>query len=81
MHIESIEIDEHNEEHVTSHGVTLTDIEQVFTNAPTVRRNRSGRSADYLATGITDGGSRIRIAFDHNPENGSVRPIAAWRIP
>jgi len=81
MNIDRIEVDEHNEEHVTRHGVTISEVQQVFTNNPTIRRNRRERSADYLGTGTTDGGSTVRVAFDHKPEDGSVRPIAAWRIP
>lgn len=77
MRIEWIAIDEHNEGHVTRHGVTLDEIRQVFANVPVVRKNRPDRAADYVATGTTDGGTTIRIAFDHNPEDGSVRPIAA----
>lgn len=80
MRIDTVEFDEHNEEHATRHGVSLVEIVQVFVNGPEVRRNRRGRAAGFLASGVTDGGSTLRVAFDHNPETGTARPIAAWRI-
>lgn len=45
MRIDTVEFDEHNEEHATRHGVSLVEIVQVFANAPEVRRNRRGRAA------------------------------------
>ena len=80
MRINTVEFDEHNEEHATRHGVTLVEIVQVFANGPEVRRNRRGRAAGFLASSVTDGGSILRVAFDHDPETDTARPIAAWRI-
>lgn len=79
MLIEFVDVDEHNERHATRHRVSTVEIVQVFANNPVVRRNRRGRAADYLATGRTDGGSGVSVAFDHDPETGTFRPLAAWR--
>jgi uncharacterized DUF497 family protein len=73
MRIERIEIDDENVEHVTSHGVTIADIEAVFASRPTIRRNKSGRTADYYA--LANG---IRVNFLYRP--GVARPISAWRL-
>jgi uncharacterized DUF497 family protein len=75
---DEITIDDANEAHVTRHGVTVAEIHQVFSNGPTVRRNRRTGTADYLATGTTDGGRKITVAFDYAAATRTVRPIAAW---
>lgn len=72
-----VEIDADNEEHVTAHGVSAAEVRQVFWNNPSMRRNRRGGTADYLAVGVTDGGSRITVPFDL--AGSVVRPITAWR--
>jgi uncharacterized DUF497 family protein len=71
-------IDEGNEEHVTAHGVSLSEIAQVLWNDPVIRKNRKARSAEYIADGLTDGGSRVVIPFD--VVDGAARPITAWRL-
>jgi uncharacterized DUF497 family protein len=75
---DEIEIGDANEPHVTRHGVTVTEIHQVFAHEPTVRRNRHTGTADYLATGTTDGGRKITVAFDYDADTRIARPIAAW---
>ena len=73
MWIEEIEIDDDNVGHLTSHGVAITEIEAVFASHPTVRRNKSGRAADYYAIA-----NRIRVNFLYRP--GVARRISAWRL-
>jgi hypothetical protein len=58
----TIELDEDNIDHVTSDGVTLAEIEATFRTRPTVRRNRSTRSADYYV--ISNG---VRVDFLYRP--------------
>jgi uncharacterized DUF497 family protein len=41
VRIDTIEFDEDNIDHVTSHGVTLAEIEAAFRTRPTVRRNKA----------------------------------------
>jgi len=71
-----VEIDELNEPHVTRHAVSVAEIYEVLRNDPVVRRNRKGRTAGYLAFGITDAGRAIVVAFSYDGQ--SARPIAAW---
>jgi uncharacterized DUF497 family protein len=73
VRIDTIEFDEDNIDHVTSHGITLADIEAVFRMRPTVRRNKSTGSADYYV--IANG---VRVNFLYRP--GVARPISAWRL-
>ncbi len=79
MWIVEIEIDDGNEVHLTRHGVSLAEVEQVFSNDPDIRHNRKNRASTHVALGATDGGRRVLIPFiDHGA--GRVRPIAAWEV-
>lgn len=75
---EDIEWDDANREHATRHGVTVEEITQALLNAPTVRRNRKGRSGDYYASGMTDGGRAITVVVAWGPTRRVLRPITAW---
>jgi uncharacterized DUF497 family protein len=72
-----VQIDERNQEHVTAHGVSASEVEQVFWNEPVIRRNRRGRRAPFIAVGQTDGGSRVVVPFEF--VGRLARPITAWR--
>ena len=72
-----VEIDDRNQEHVTAHGVSAEEVEQVFWNGPMIRKNRRGRRAPFIAVGRTDGGSFVVVPFE---VVGQVaRPVTAWR--
>ena len=73
MRIERIEIDDDNVDHLTSHGVSIAEIEAVFVSGPTIRRNKGGRTAGYYAVA-----NSIRVNFLYRP--GVARPISAWRL-
>lgn len=53
--------DDGNEEHLAQHGVSPYDVEQVFRNDPTWRRNKGGRAAQYVMDGRTDAGRTLRV--------------------
>lgn len=74
-----IEVDEDNEEHLTRHGVTVTEVYQVLAGDPDVRRNRKQRTATHVAIGTTAGGRRLIVPFI-DKGGGTVRPITAWEI-
>lgn len=73
LRIDSVEIDDGNADHLTKHGVTLAEIEDVFLSRPDIRRNRRSGRADYYAVG-----QGIRVNFRYRP--GVARPISAWRL-
>lgn len=75
---EGIEWDDGNLEHATAHGVSADEIDQVLANDPVYRRNKRGRSADFLAYGATDGGRRVVVAVEWRRANRVMRPITAW---
>lgn len=74
---EDIEWDEGNIEHATRHGISAAEITQVLLNNPTIRRNRKGRSGDYHAFDVTDGGREVAVVVAWEPERRIIRPITA----
>jgi uncharacterized DUF497 family protein len=79
VRITEIEIDEGNEEHLTRHGVSLTEIHQVLAGDPDIRRNRKDRAGAHVALGQTSGGRRILIPLV-DQGGGRVRPMTAWEV-
>lgn len=82
MRIETVELDDRNIAHVTTR-VSATEIREVFDNSPVFHRNKSGRTADYVAIGVTDGGSRVRVNFAMTPRAAlPVRSVhGGWHDP
>lgn len=79
MRITEIEIDEANEGHLTRHGVSLAEVQQVLESQPDIRRNRKGRAATHVARGVTRGGRRVLVPFV-DLGDGRVRPVTAWEV-
>jgi len=77
--ITEIEIDDRNEAHLTSHGVSLVEVQQVLANHPDVRRNRKERAGTHVARGRTSGGRGVLIPFIDQGA-GRIRPITAWEV-
>jgi hypothetical protein len=75
---EGTEWDDGNLQHATAHGVSADEIDEVIANGAVYRRNKRGRSADYLAFGTTDGGRSLVVAVEWRPAVRRVRPITAW---
>lgn len=51
MCITEIEVDSGNESHLTRHGVSIAEVQQVFANRPDIRRNRKNRAGTHVALG------------------------------
>jgi hypothetical protein len=77
--IEAVELDDRNIAHATTR-VSAAEICEVFDNDPVFHRNTSGRTADYVAIGVTDGGSRVRVNFIYHHAQRTARPVSAWRL-
>ena len=76
MIFDGVESDESNLEHACRR-VTAEEIEQVITNASTIRRHR--RYADrILFTARTDGGKLVTVVARYDAGHQLVRPITAW---
>lgn len=78
MDITEIEIDDGNEEHLTRHGVSIAEVQQVLAGGPDIRRNRKNRAGTHVALGQTNGGRVVVPLVDKG--NGRVRPISAWEV-
>jgi len=79
VRITEIEIDDRNEVHLTSHGISIPEVQQVFANHPDVRQNRKNRAGTHVARGRTSGGRTVVIPFIDQGA-GRVRPITAWEM-
>ena len=79
MRIAEIEIDDGNEGHLTRHGISVTEVYQVLSSNPEIRRNRKDRSGTRMARGRTHGGRLVMIPFSDRGD-GRVRPITAWEV-
>lgn len=79
MRLTELEIDARNEAHLTSHGVSIAEVQQVFANHPDVRRNRRDQAGTHVARGETAGGPTVMIPFVDQGD-GRIRPITAWEV-
>lgn len=79
MRIAEIEIDDRNEVHLTSHGISIAEVQQVVANHPDVRQNRKNLAGTHVAQGRTSGGRTVVIPFVDQGA-GRVRPITAWEM-
>lgn len=61
MRITEIEIDDRNEVHLTSHGISIVEVQQVVANHPDVRQNRKNLAGTHVARGRTSGGRTVVI--------------------
>ena len=77
--ITEIEIDDGNEEHLTRHGISLAEVQQVLAGDPDIRRNRKDRAGTHVALGQTNGGRRVVVPLV-DKGNGRIRPITAWEV-
>ncbi len=73
MRISTFLWDDRNIDHVAAHGAEPWEVEQVFEQAPKVRRARDDR---YLALGRTQAGRYLVVVFRYLG-NGVVRVLTA----
>lgn len=78
-HAAAFEWDAGNEGHLAKHHITASEVQQVFRNGPTWRRNKGGRAAQYVMDGRTDGGRKLRVLLTWADEGDRVlRTVTAW---
>jgi hypothetical protein len=56
---------------------TRGEIEEVFSNRPSIHTNLRGRVASHLAIGSTKAGRKLTIAFIYFAESHAAYPITA----
>jgi uncharacterized DUF497 family protein len=56
---EDLDFDEGNEAHLWEHGITATEVVQIWQNGPVYMPNKRGLAATWLMLGDTDGGRAL----------------------
>lgn len=80
IEIEAIEWTDGTRLHATRHGVSVDEINSVFDGRFVVRRNRMGRTGDFVIDGQTTGGRSVRLIVAYDATTRTVRPITAWEM-
>ncbi|MFI5916186.1 hypothetical protein [Dactylosporangium sp. NPDC051541] len=57
---------------------TRIEIDEVFFNRPSIRTNLRGRVATHVASGVTDAGRKLTVAFIYIAATNTAYPITAW---
>lgn len=78
-HAADFEWDLGNEDHLAQRHITAAEVQEVFRNDPTWRRNKGARTAQYVMDGRTDGGRALRVLLTWADEGERVlRAVTAW---
>jgi uncharacterized DUF497 family protein len=75
---DDLEFDENNEGELAGHGITATEVTQVWLNGPLYARNKKGLAATWLMLGDTTGGRALTIAVLTMDTVLRLRPITGW---
>lgn len=73
-----LEFDERNEAHLARHGITASEVTQVWLNGPQYVPNKSGLAATWLMLGDTSGGRALTVAVVTLETVLRLRPITGW---
>jgi len=75
---EFIEWDEHNEEHLAEHGLTVGDVEEVLATAVVWVPNIRSAQGRWKIVGYDRGGRALTIVCAYDSIRRSLRPITGW---
>lgn len=75
---DDLEFDEVNEAHLARHGISVTEVTQVWLNGPVYVPNKKGLAATWLMLGDTQGGRSLTVAVVTLEEVLRLRPITGW---
>jgi uncharacterized DUF497 family protein len=73
---DDLEFDEINEAHLARHGISATEVTQVWLNRPVYVSNKTGLTAAWLMLSDTLGGRLLTVAIRTVEER--LRPITGW---
>ena len=76
VEVHALSWDDENEKHITKHGVTLREVNQMVENTHIVVRNRRNRRAPLLI-GRTHGGRVLCVPIRKTREPDVWRPVTA----
>jgi hypothetical protein len=77
LRIDDLQFDSDNREHILRHGITESEVWQVFLNGFEILRNAKMHEAPYKMVGATDGGRFISIPIAPTGEPFVWRPATA----
>lgn len=75
---DDLDIDDDNEQHLARHGITATEVWQVWRSGPVYVPNKMGMTAAWLMLGPTTGGRRLTVAVLVDEVRSELRPITGW---
>lgn len=75
---DDLEFDEVNEAHLALHGISATEVTQVWLSRPVYVPNKKGLTAAWLMLGDTLGGRSLTVAVVTMEEVLRLRPITGW---
>lgn len=75
---DDLEFDDVNEAHLALHGISVTEVAQVWLSRPVYVPNKKGLTAAWLMLGDTLGGRSLTVAVVTMEEVRRLRPITGW---
>ena len=75
---ENLDFDEKNEAHLAQHGISATEVVQVWLDQPVYVPNKKGLTATWLMLGDTSGGRPLTVAVLTVEVLMLLRPITGW---
>lgn len=75
---DDLEFDEINEAHLARHGISATEVTQVWLSKPVYVPNKSGLAATWLMLSDTLGGRSLTVAVVTLEEVLRLRPVTGW---
>lgn len=74
---DDLDLDDANIGHFAEHGVTASEVEQVWLNGPVWLPNKKGRAALWLMLGWTNGGRPLFVPVEVDEVRSRIRPVGA----
>jgi uncharacterized DUF497 family protein len=75
---DDLEFDEVNEVHLARHGISATEVTQVWLNRPLYVPNKRGLTCTWLMLSDTLGGRSLTVAVVTLEEVLRLRPVTGW---
>lgn len=75
---EDFEWDEANEEELSAHSVSPTEVHQVWEGGAYFVPNKKAGSGEWKMLGTTHGGRRLTIILAYDSRRKRIRPITGW---
>jgi len=75
---EVIEWDEWNERELAAHGISPSEVDELFELRPKWAPNKKHRAGDHKMMGYTEAGRAITVVVSLNEVRRSLRPITGW---